>query len=156
MPSRLWAYQPGTFDGLFDLMREATSAHGLDIRQRGILVAACASSLGDSYCSLSWGSKLAEAADSQTASAVLRGDDDGLTTGERAMADWLERSYAIPTAPVEQTFKRCVTPDTAMLRSSRSRCSSRCASRSPPSTMRSARAPMPRSAPRRPKPFSRQ
>ncbi|MDQ3476968.1 MAG: hypothetical protein M3492_11720, partial [Actinomycetota bacterium] len=47
--SRLWAYQPGTVEGLFDLMREATAAHGLDIRQRGTLVAACAATLGDSY-----------------------------------------------------------------------------------------------------------
>jgi alkylhydroperoxidase family enzyme len=94
--SRLWAYQPGTVEGLFDLMREATSAHGPDIRQRGILVAACAATLGDSYCALSWGSKLAEAADSQTASAVLRGDDDGLTTGERAMAAWARKVVRDP------------------------------------------------------------
>jgi hypothetical protein len=41
--SRLWAYQPGTVTGIFDLTREATSANRLSVRQRGILVSACAS-----------------------------------------------------------------------------------------------------------------
>jgi len=89
--SRLWAYQPSTFNGLFALIRETTSAHRLDVRQRGILVAACASTLGDSYCSLAWGGKLAAAADAQTASAVIRGDDHGLTGGEAAMAGWARK-----------------------------------------------------------------
>ena len=96
--SRLWAYQPGTLNGLFDLMRDATAEHELDVRQRGILVAACASALGDSYCSLSWGSKLAAASDAPTAAAVLRGDDDGLTTRERAMAGWARKVAGDPNA----------------------------------------------------------
>lgn len=39
--SRLWAYQPATFNRLFELLRETTAGHGLDVRQRGILVTAC-------------------------------------------------------------------------------------------------------------------
>jgi alkylhydroperoxidase family enzyme len=89
--SRLWAYQPATLVGLFDLLRETTLAHALDVRQRGILVAACASAFGDSYCSLAWGRKLAEVTDTRTASGVLRGDDDALTPGERAMASWARK-----------------------------------------------------------------
>src|SRR5258706_2826967 len=89
--SRLWAYEPAIMNGLFDLMRQTSRAHELTLRQRGILVAACASASGDSYCSLAWGSKLAEATDAHTASAVLRGDDDGLTTNERAMAQWARK-----------------------------------------------------------------
>lgn len=89
--SKLWAYQPGTVGALFDLMRQATSANRLSLRQRGILVAACASTLGDSYCSLAWGSKLAQASDAQTASGVLRGQDDTLTPAELAMAEWARK-----------------------------------------------------------------
>ncbi|MDQ6855935.1 MAG: hypothetical protein M3Z57_02525 [Candidatus Dormibacteraeota bacterium] len=89
--SKLWAYQPGTVDGLFDLMRKATSTNRLSVRQRGILVTACASTLGDSYCSLAWGSKLAQASDAQTASGVLRGQDDTLTPAELAMAGWARK-----------------------------------------------------------------
>jgi hypothetical protein len=57
--SRMWAYGPGIHDGIFELLDELCSAHGLTLRQRGILVTACASTLGDSYCALSWGGKLA-------------------------------------------------------------------------------------------------
>jgi alkylhydroperoxidase family enzyme len=101
--SRLWAYQPDTFNGLFDLMRSVSSAHGLTLRQRGILVAACASTYGDSYCSLAWGCRLADATDGQTASAVLRGTDDGLTTSERAMARWARKVARDPsqTSPAD-------------------------------------------------------
>jgi hypothetical protein len=86
--SRLWAYQPTTYDGLFELMRTTSRVCGLIHRQHCILVAACASAFGDSYCSLAWGSKLAEATDAQTAFAVLQGDDHGLTTSESVMAGW--------------------------------------------------------------------
>jgi alkylhydroperoxidase family enzyme len=94
--SRLWTYQPATFTGLFALMDEAGSANGLSLRQRGILIAACASTFGDSYCSLVWGCKLADATDARTASGVLRGDDDGLTTSERAMATWARKVARAP------------------------------------------------------------
>lgn len=86
--SRLWAYQPATHDGLFDLMRRALSEHRLSIRERGVLVAACASTLGDAYCSLAWGSKLAGESDADTAAGVLHGDDEGLTAAEKALARW--------------------------------------------------------------------
>jgi alkylhydroperoxidase family enzyme len=89
--SRLWAYQPATIAGLFDLMREATTGHKLDLRQRGILVSACASAIGDSYCSLMWGSRLAKASDAATAAGVLHGDDHELTRAERAMAGWARK-----------------------------------------------------------------
>jgi uncharacterized peroxidase-related enzyme len=89
--SRLWAYQPATATGLFNLVRQANSTGGLSLRQRFILVAACASAFGDSYCSLVWGSKLAEASDAHTAAGVLRGIDDGLSPSERVMAGWARK-----------------------------------------------------------------
>ena len=57
--SRLWAYMPAALDGLSDLMGQATRAGSLTLRQRAVLVTAAASTLGDSYCSLAWGKKLA-------------------------------------------------------------------------------------------------
>jgi len=65
--------------------------HGLTFRQRGVLVSACASTLGDSYCSLAWGSKLAGASDPQTAAGVLRGDDSRLDPAEQALARWARK-----------------------------------------------------------------
>lgn len=99
--SRLWAYQPATLTGLFGLMREAISGHMLTLRQRGILAAACAAAFGDSYCALAWGSKLAEAADAQTASGVLRGDDNRLTASEQAMARWARKVARNPSRTCE-------------------------------------------------------
>ena len=61
--SRLWAHQPETLQQLFALMSDAFPPSGLGFRQRGILVTAAASALGDSYCSLAWGGKLAQASD---------------------------------------------------------------------------------------------
>jgi alkylhydroperoxidase family enzyme len=61
---------------------------GLDARRRAVLVAACASAYGDSYCALSWGARLADAADADLAAGVLRGDDSALDPAERALAGW--------------------------------------------------------------------
>ncbi len=89
--TKLWAYQPELHDGLSDLIRETASAHGLTVRQRGILIAAFASTYGDSYCSLAWGKKLAEVSDQQTAAGVLRGADEGLKSSEAALAAWARK-----------------------------------------------------------------
>ncbi len=86
--SRIWAYQPRMLTGLFDLMGMATSAARLTLRQRGILVAATCSALGDSYCCLAWGSRLARASTARTAADVILGNDHRLTTEERALAAW--------------------------------------------------------------------
>src|ERR1700722_9487270 len=61
--SRLWAHQPDTLKRLYELMSQAFTPSGLTFRQRGILVAAATSTLGDSYCSLAWGGKLGQASD---------------------------------------------------------------------------------------------
>src|SRR6266545_2087542 len=50
--SRLWAYQPATVTGLSMLLGQVNSEVRLSLRERSILVAACASAFGDSYCSL--------------------------------------------------------------------------------------------------------
>lgn len=89
--SRLWAYQPATVTGLFRLLGQVNSGDRLSLRQRFILVTACASAFGDSYCALAWGSKLAKASDAQTAARVVEGVDDDLSTSERAMAAWARK-----------------------------------------------------------------
>jgi alkylhydroperoxidase family enzyme len=89
--SRLWAYQPEAMIGLFELMGRVTSGRPFSVRERGILVAACASTLGDSCCALAWGTKLADVADPGLAAGVLSGDDSELSAAERAMAAWARR-----------------------------------------------------------------
>jgi uncharacterized peroxidase-related enzyme len=96
--SRLWAHQPDTLKGLFGVMSQAFKPSGLTFRQRGILVAAAASTLGDSYCSLAWGGKLGKASDDAVAAGVLTGSDTGLTAQEKAMATWARKVARDPNA----------------------------------------------------------
>jgi uncharacterized peroxidase-related enzyme len=96
--SRLWAHQPDTMKQLFELMSRAFTPSGLTFRQRGILVTAAASTLGDSYCSLAWGGKLAKASDAALAAGVLTGGDAGLTGQEKAMAAWARKVAEDPNA----------------------------------------------------------
>jgi uncharacterized peroxidase-related enzyme len=101
--SRLWAHQPDTVNRLFELMSQAFRPSGLSFRQRGILVTAAASTLGDSYCSLAWGGKLGQAADAALAAGVLNGSDTGLTDQEQAIAAWARKVAGDPngTTPAD-------------------------------------------------------
>jgi SAM-dependent methyltransferase/alkylhydroperoxidase family enzyme len=96
--SRLWAYLPLGLQDLSDLMGEATEAGSLTFRQRAVLVTATASTLGDSYCSMAWGKKLAEVAGSEAAASVIRGDDAGLDELDRSLAQWARLVARDPNA----------------------------------------------------------
>jgi uncharacterized peroxidase-related enzyme len=96
--SRLWAYQPDTIIGLFGLLGQIAAGASLTDRQRGILIAACASTLGDSCCSLVWGTRLAGQAGDEFAAGVLTGADAGLSEAERAMAAWARQVARDPNA----------------------------------------------------------
>jgi alkylhydroperoxidase family enzyme len=100
--SRLWAYNANLVTGLFDLMRHAISEQALSFRHRGVLVAACASTLGDSYCSLAWGSKLAAVAGPEVAAAVIRGGDQGLSDQERELASWARKVAGNPNGTTQE------------------------------------------------------
>jgi uncharacterized peroxidase-related enzyme len=96
--TRLWAHQPATVNALFELMSQAFRPSGLSFRQRGILVTAAASALGDSYCSLAWGGKLGQVSDAALAAGILTGSDAGLTAQEQAMAAWARQVVRDPNA----------------------------------------------------------
>jgi hypothetical protein len=94
----LWAHQPETLKGLYQLMSRAFKPSGLNFRQRGILVTAAFSALGDSYCSLAWGGKLGKGPDAAVAAGILSGSDTGLTDQEKAMAAWARKVAKDPNA----------------------------------------------------------
>jgi alkylhydroperoxidase family enzyme len=89
--TRVWAHHPALKQAFMDLIGEAADAGSLTVRERGILVTACASTIGDSYCSLAWGGKLAAAADPEISATVLGGQEDGLDARELALARWSRR-----------------------------------------------------------------
>lgn len=96
--NRNWAHHPDSHDALFALLGAVAAEGGLSMRERGILVTACASTMGDSYCSLAWGAKLASEADPELAAAALAGSDAGMSETERAMAAWARKVAADPNA----------------------------------------------------------
>ncbi|MFZ0664373.1 MAG: hypothetical protein WAM97_01365 [Acidimicrobiales bacterium] len=104
--TQLWAYQPDTVERLFELMSQAFKPSGLSFRQRGILVTAAASTLGDAYCSLAWGGKLSDKSDPTLAAGVLSGTDVGLTEQEKAMASWARKIVKDPNATTEADLEQ--------------------------------------------------
>jgi alkylhydroperoxidase family enzyme len=103
--SRLWACAPEVLETLFDLLGTVTRLGLLSLRQRGILVAATASTLGDAYCSLAWGSRLADASSAALAANVLRGVDDELTESEKALAAWARRMVSDPNGTTDTNIE---------------------------------------------------
>jgi SAM-dependent methyltransferase/alkylhydroperoxidase family enzyme len=94
--SRLWAHLPSALQAVSDLMGEVTRAGALTFEQRSVLVTAAASSLGDSYCSLAWGNKLASATSPEVAGALIRGEAGGLAPAERTLARWARQVVTDP------------------------------------------------------------
>jgi alkylhydroperoxidase family enzyme len=75
-------------------------ASTLTDRDWAVMVTATASALGDSYCSLAWGPKLAKLSDPDTAAEVIGGVEQpaGLSERERALADWARKVVRDPNA----------------------------------------------------------
>lgn len=94
----LWSYLPSTLDSLADLMSDTTDAASLTYEQRAVLVTAAASAIRDSYCSLAWGQKLADATSPDVAAAVIGGKPEGLDESLQALARWARR---VATSPSE-------------------------------------------------------
>jgi len=97
--SHVWAHLPEAHTRLFELLGLVGSVFSM--RERGILVAATASTIGDSYCSWAWGWKLTEAADAEVAAGVLAGTDAGLTPREAALAAWARTVARAPGRTTE-------------------------------------------------------
>ncbi len=94
---RLWAWRPDVHRAYSDTRQLLASTTRLSAREVAILNSTTASRLGDSGCSLAWGSKLAGLCDDATAAAMLRGDDTpGLTARERALGTWAAALIADP------------------------------------------------------------
>jgi uncharacterized peroxidase-related enzyme len=104
--TRLWAHQPGALHALSELMEETTRAGSLSFRQRAVLVTSAAAALGDSYCSLAWGKKLAEAAGPEVAAAVIDGRTEGLEDDESALATWARQLGRDPNAITTDDVER--------------------------------------------------
>lgn len=95
---RLWAWRPDV-DSAFTAARKLLASTSLlSAREIAILNSTTASRIGDSACSIAWGTKLAGVSDAATAAALLRGDDTpALTPREQALAAWASAVVADPS-----------------------------------------------------------
>ena len=99
--SRAWSHLPDAHDALFGLLGRTAETAGLTFQQRGVIIAALASTMGDPHCSLAWGTRLAGAAGAELAAGVLRGDDSGLESADRALAAWARKLARDPNGTGE-------------------------------------------------------
>jgi uncharacterized peroxidase-related enzyme len=96
--AQLWSWRPDLFEAFAALRNQLTSQSALTKRDQAVIVCATASQLGDSYCSLAWGTTLAAEATSAVAAAVLAANDaDGvLTPRDVALIAWVRKVVADP------------------------------------------------------------
>jgi alkylhydroperoxidase family enzyme len=101
--TRLWAHSPESLAVLSYVLKRATDTAGLTTQQRALLVTTCASTLGDAYCSLAFGTKLAGLAGDDVAVRAVTGDDSSLGPTDRALVRWTRQLVKDPNATtVEQ------------------------------------------------------
>ncbi len=111
--TRVWAHAPEVNDAWTAFAGAAAEAAGLTFRQKGVIVSALAAELGDAYCSLAWGARLARATDPATAAAVLAGEEaasPALDDADRALAAWARALVRDPngTLPADVAALRAV------------------------------------------------
>lgn len=104
---RAWAWRPGLLADFVAVRSQLMEGSSLGDRDWAVMVTSMASELGDSYCSLAWGGKLAKLSDPETAAALLaNGDALALNERERALAAWTRRLIADPNGTTEADVAR--------------------------------------------------
>lgn len=94
--SGVWGHLPDAHRRVMEQLGATAEVAGLSFRDRGILIIATASTIGDSYCSLAWSRKLTDAAGVDLVRAVLAGDEGPLDARERALASWARKVAGSP------------------------------------------------------------
>jgi alkylhydroperoxidase family enzyme len=80
----------------------------LSKREIAVLNAATAARRGDAYCSIAWGTRIAELADADTAAALLGGEETPrLSDREIALARWAELVVRTTSSPGERDVRPC-------------------------------------------------
>jgi uncharacterized peroxidase-related enzyme len=96
---RLWAWRPDIHTAFSSARQLLASTTQLKPRDIAILNSTTASTFGDAYCSIAWGSKLAGLTDPATAAALLQGNETpALTERERALQAWAAAVVSDPNS----------------------------------------------------------
>lgn len=94
---RAWAWRPDVAEGFALLRKQLIERTSLTPREIALLACTAARVLGDSYCSLAWGTKLAGMRGAAAVAEVLRGVDPPESTArEVALRRWVEQIVRDP------------------------------------------------------------
>lgn len=97
--TRLWNWRPDLAESFTEIRARLMETSALGDRDFAVLVASTAGALGDSYCSLAWGKKLAALTDGETAAAVVSGREaETLSERETALSAWARQIVRDPNA----------------------------------------------------------
>ena len=96
--TKLWSWRPDVWASFLGVRGSVTEQSSLTPTDVAVLVASTASELGDAYCSLAWGRKLAALTDDETAADVVRGGTGRLSNRETALSAWARRVVRDPNS----------------------------------------------------------
>jgi alkylhydroperoxidase family enzyme len=96
---RAWAWRPDVAEAFALLRRQLLAETSLTPREVALLVCATARALGDPYCSLAWGTRLAGLRGAAAVAEILRGMDPPASTArEVALRQWVGRIVSDPNS----------------------------------------------------------
>ena len=105
--TRLWGWRGDVYHDFAALRSALMRASSLTEREWAVMVTALAAQLGDSYCSLAWGPKLARLSDPETvAQLIANGPTPALSEREQALAEWTRRLVVDPNATTADDVER--------------------------------------------------
>lgn len=105
--TRLWGWRPDIYRDFATIRASLMDSSSLTDRDWAVMVTATASQLGDSYCSLAWGSKLARLTDAETAAQLIaNAPAPALSEREQALAAWTRRLVEDPNATTAEDVTR--------------------------------------------------
>ena len=96
---RAWAWRPDLSASFRVLRAQVAEGSALTDEDLAVLVTATAAELGDAYCSLAWGAKLAALRGDATGAQVIAGEPaPALSERAAALATWARQVVADPNA----------------------------------------------------------
>jgi uncharacterized peroxidase-related enzyme len=105
--TRLWGWRADIYQDFAALRTSLMASSSLTDRDWAVMVTAMASQLGDSYCSLAWGAKLAGLSDAETAARLLANEPaPALSEREQALAAWTRQLVDDPNATTAEDVTR--------------------------------------------------
>lgn len=105
--TRLWGWRGDIYRDFEALRTSLMASSSLSDRDWAVMVTATASQLGDSYCSLAWGAKLARLTDAETAAQLIANElAPALSEREQMLAAWARRLVEDPNSTTSDDVMR--------------------------------------------------